>query len=109
MYLPFRLRRSRGTAEGRGILAEVERDTVEPGADPHDLAGRAQLVELGRAIPRNAPRQPLVLPKRNGKGVALKRDKRLAQGRATVDALPAGEEAAESSLLRRLHFAAQGS
>ena len=42
-------RRARGRAEQRGVLAEVERDAVEPGADPDDLAGRAELVEPRRA------------------------------------------------------------
>src|SRR5204862_8308683 len=98
-----------GTAGSRRSLAEVERYTVEPGADPHDLAGRTQLVELGRAVARDAPGQHLVLPQRHRQGEALQRDERLPQGGTTVDALPAGEKAAERGLLRRLDLAAQRS
>src|SRR5438874_3013318 len=47
------------------VVAEVDGDAVEAGADPDDLAGRAELVELRRRVAGNAPRQYLRPPKRH--------------------------------------------
>ena len=58
-------------------------------------------------VARDATRQELGLPERHRQRQRLERDERLAQRRAPVDALPAGEEAAERSLLGRLDFAPQ--
>ena len=88
-----------------GVLAEEERDAVEPGADPDDLAGRAELVELLRPVARDAARQHLGLPERDRQRERLQRDERLAQRRAAVDPVPARQEAAERRLLDRLDLA----
>ena len=64
--------------EHRRVLSEIDRDAVEPGPDPDDLAGRAELVELGRLIPGNAPRQDIGLPERDRQRKRLQRDQGLA-------------------------------
>ena len=95
--------------EGGSVLAEVDRHAVEPGADPDELTGRAQLIELGRLVVRNAPRQHLALPERDRKRQRLERDERLAQARAPVDPVPARQEPAERRLLRGLDLLAKRS
>src|SRR5207253_10383577 len=72
-------------------------------------ARRTQLVELLRPVSRDAARQHLRLPQRNGQREPLQRDERLAQRRAPVDSLPVRQEEPECSLLGRLDFAAQRS
>ena len=65
--LPVGRRRRRGRAERRRVLAEEDRDAVEAGADPDDLAGRAQLVEVRGLVVGDAARQHLRLPQRHGR------------------------------------------
>src|SRR5581483_9768060 len=101
----LRSRRGGGLPEHGRVLAEEDGDAVEAGTDPNELAGCAQLVELFRAVAGDAARQHLRLPERDWQGQALQRDERLAQRRAAVDAVPARQEAAERSLLRRLDLA----
>ena len=97
----------RRPAEQRRVLAEEDRDAVEPGADPDELAGRAELVELLGPVAGHAARQHLRLPERHRQREPLQRDERLAQRRAPVDAVPARQEAAERRLLDRLDLAPQ--
>src|SRR5204863_8040143 len=94
-------------SEHWGVLAEVDRDPVETGADPDDLAGRAELVELPGVVARHAPRQQLRLPEGAGKRQPLQRHERLTKRRAPVDPLPVREEAAEGGLLGGLDLLAQ--
>jgi hypothetical protein len=103
-----RCRRGR-TPEHPGVLAEEERDAIESRADPHELARRTELVELEGRVRRDAPREHLALPERDGQREALERDQRLAQGRAPVDSVPARQEAAERRLLGGLHLLAESS
>ena len=99
-------RRRRGrSAERRRVLAEEERDAVGAGADPGDLAARAQRVEMLGAVAGNAPRQHLRLPERSRQRERLQRHERLAQRRAAVDAVPAGQEPRERGGLDRLDLA----
>ena len=93
---------------GRRVVAEEERDAVEPGPDPDDLAGRAERVERGRLVAGHAARQDLGLPERDRQRAApgAARAPRAACARA-VDAVPAGQEAAERRLLGGLDLAAQ--
>src|SRR5262249_26839833 len=88
--------------------AEEHRYAVEARAEPHDLAGRAQLVEHLRPVPGDTPRQQLRLPQRDWERQRLQRHEGLTQRRAAIDSVPAGHEAAERALLRRLDCAAQG-
>ena len=94
-------------AERGGVLAEVERDAVEPGADPHDLAGRAERVELLRPVAGDAPGQQVALPEAERQRQRLQRHERLAQRRAPADALPRGKEARERRRLDRLDLSAK--
>src|SRR5439155_25904438 len=89
--------------------AEIDRDSVEPRADPNDLAGGAERVELLRPIAGHATRQHLGLPERDRQREPLQRYQRLAQRRTPVDPLPARQEAAECRLLGRLDLAPQRS
>ena len=107
VYPAFGRRRAGGTAEHGGVLAEEQRDAVEPGSDPHDLAGRAELVELFGAIAGDAPRQHLALPERDRQRERLERDQRLAESRPPVDPMPARQEAAHRRLLDGLDLAAE--
>ena len=103
-------RRQRARAAQRGrVLAEIERHPLEPRADPDDLAGRAELVELRGLVAGHAARQDVRFPERRGEREPLERDERLAQRRAAVDALPRGKEACERGLPGRLHLAAKTS
>src|SRR5207245_6142229 len=101
--------RGGGRAERGGILAEEDRDAVEAGADPDDLARGTELVELRGLIVRHAARQHLRLPERDGKRKSLQRHERFAQRRAAVDPVPGGKEASERFLFCRLHFAPERS
>ena len=94
-------------AEHRRILAEVDGDTVEAGADPDDLARGAELVELGRSVPGHPPRQHLGFPERDRQRQCLQRHKRFAQRGPPVDPVPTRQKAAEGGLLRRLDFLPQ--
>ena len=110
---------ARGRAEHRGVLAEVERHPAgappeRARADPHDLAGRAQLVHPRGRVGADAARQHVALPHLGREREALQRHERLAQavdagaaGRMAVDALPAREEARERALVGRLDLLAQ--
>ncbi len=102
-----RARRTCDLAEHGGVLAEVEGDAVEAGADPDDLAARAERVEVLGPVAGHAPRQQLGLPQRDGQRQRLQRDERLAQRRAAVDPVPRRQEARERLLLDRLDLAAQ--
>src|SRR5581483_6238555 len=105
--LALRRRRRRDAAERGRVLAEVERDAVGAGADPDDLAGRAERVELLGPVAGDAPRQHLRLPERRREGERLERDEGLAQARAPADPVPAGEEPRERPLLHRLDLLPQ--
>ena len=109
MHLAFRALRSLRLPEHGRVLPEEDGDAVEAGADPDELPGRAELVELRRRIVGNPPRQHLGLPERDRQGQPLKRDERLAQARAPVDSVPAREEAGEGDLLDGLDLLAKGS
>ena len=103
-------RRSRRRAtEHACVLAEEERDAIETGTDPDELARRAKLVELQRLVVRHAPRQHLGLPELHRQREPLERDERLAKGRAAVDPVPARQEAPERRLLGGLDFLAERS
>ena len=113
----FALRRRR--AGEPDVLAEVESDLAVvapegPGADPDQLAARAELVEPGRAVGAESPGQHVALPGLRRQRDALQRDQRLAQaigpgaGAAVgVDVLPARQEAGELALVGRLDLLAQ--
>ena len=105
--LALRRRRAADAPEHRRVLAEIECDAVDPGADPDDLAGGAQLVELLGPVARDAAREHLGLPQRDRKRKRLERDERLAQRRPPVDPVPARQEAADRRLLDRLDLLAQ--
>ncbi len=105
--LAFRKRRPHGRAEHSGILTEEERDPVEAGTDPDDLAGGAEPVEPGRLVAGHAPRQHLGLPQRHRQRERLQGHERLVQGGAPVDSVPHREEAPESGPLGGLDLAAQ--
>ena len=93
--------------EQRSVFAKEERHAVEPGADPDELAGRAQLVELlGPVVPDTAG-QHFGLPQPDGKRQSLQGHQRFAQRSAAVDPVPAGQEAPERRLLGRLDLAPQ--
>ena len=103
----FRRRRARRLPEERRVVAEVDGDAVEPGADPDELAGGAEPVEPCGLVARDASRQHLALPQRHREGETLERDERLAQAGATADPVPGRQEAAEGGLLGRLDLAAE--
>ena len=112
------------TAGGRGqyreVLTEVERDPpgVPPeraGADPHDLAARAQLVHPRRRVRADAARaaRRAPTPRPGARAPAAGRASRAA-GRCrrptaglAVDALPGGQEAGERALVGGLDLLAQ--
>src|SRR5262249_51160761 len=103
----------------RRVLAEVEGDparraTKRAGADPDDLARRAELVEPGGGVGAAPAWQHVALPRVWRQRHALERDQDLAEaidagaaGRRAVDALPLGLEAGERALLDRLDLAPQ--
>ena len=102
----FTLGSSRGgwTAERGRVLAEEDGDPVEPGADPHDFAGCAELVELPRVESGNPAWQYVRLPERDRQRQSLQRHERLTQRGAAIDAMPVRQEAAERRLLCRFDF-----
>ena len=65
MRLPVGRRRGAGTAEHRRVVAEVDGDAVEAGADPDDLARGAERVELLGPVAGDAARQHVRLPQRD--------------------------------------------
>ena len=107
MLRPHRRGRGGRPPEQHRVVAEEHRDAVEPRTHPHELAGRAQLVELLRPVVGHAPLQHLRLPQRHRQRQRLQRDERLAQRRAPVDPVPARQEAPERGLLGRLDLAAK--
>ena len=107
MRLALRRRQRARRPEHRSVLAEVDRHPLEPGADPDDLARRAELVELRGLVVRHAPRQDVRLPQGRRERQALERDERLAQRCAAVDALPGGKEPGQRLAARRLDLPAQ--
>ncbi len=108
MHIAFGALRSLRLAEHGRVLPEEDGDAVETGADPHELPGRAELVELRRRIVGNPPRQHLGLPQCDRQRQPLEGDERLAQACAPVDSVPAGEEPGKGDLLDRLHLLAKG-
>src|SRR5207247_3210335 len=98
----------REPSQDGSVLAKVDRHAVEPCTGPHELSGRAQLIELSRLVVRHAPWQHFALPERNGKRKRLERDERLAQARAPVDPVPARQEPPQRRLLRGLDLLAKG-
>ena len=107
MRLALGSRRRRRSPEQRRVVAEEDRDPIEPRSDPDELARGAELVELLGPIFGHAPRQQLRLPERDGQRERLQRNERFAERRTTVDPVPAREEAAERCLLHRLDLAAK--
>ena len=99
--------RGRELPQNRCVLAEVDRHAVEPGPDPDELTCRAQLVELGGLVVGHAPRENLALPEQNGKRQRLERNERVAEARAPVDPVPAGQEPPEGRRLRGLDLLAK--
>ena len=61
-------------AEHGRVLAEVDGHPVEAGADPDDLAGGAELVELLGPVVRYASREDIRLQKRDRKRESLQRN-----------------------------------
>src|SRR3954453_6718459 len=108
------LRVRRGWTGQPHVLAEVERDLAAAaaqgtGADPDDLAPGAELVEPGRAVGAEAPREHVTLPDLRRERDSLERDESLTQpvgsrpGRPEgVDVLPVGQEPRKLSGLDRL-------
>ena len=107
MLRAFRPRRGARPAEHGGVLAEEDGDSIESGAGPHELARRAQLVELLGPVVGHAARQYLALPQRHRQRQCLQRNQRLAQRRTPVDPVPTREEPPERRLLGRLDLAPQ--
>src|SRR5215203_3063032 len=113
------LRVPRGRTGEPDVLAEVEGDlaviaTERPGADPDELATRAELVQPGRAVFAQAARQDVALPGLGSQGDALQGDKGLAHPVRTgtgppvgIDVLPARQEAGQLALVGRLDLVAQ--
>src|SRR5205823_729116 len=89
------------------VLAEIDGNAIEAGADPHDLAGRAELVQLRSGVAGHAARQHLGLPERDRQRQRLQRHERLAQRRPAVDPMPARQEASQRGLLGGLDFLPQ--
>ena len=82
-----------------------------PAADPHDLAGRTELVEQARRVSRHASRKHVALEDRCGKGHALELRHGLDQASETAgrraNPVPRGQEAREHVALDRLDLAAE--
>ena len=94
------------TERGR-ILAEVDGDPIEPGADPDDLAARAERVELLGTVVGHPARQELGLPQSDGEREGLKRHESFAQRGSAVDPVPRGQETREGSGLDGLDLPAK--
>ena len=65
--------RARRRAEQRRVLAEEDGDPVEAGADPDELARRAECVELLRPVAPDPRAEHLGFPERDGQRQALQR------------------------------------
>ena len=116
---PLELHVRRRRPREADVLAEVEGDAavVAPagaGADPDDLAAGAELVEPGRRVGAEPPRQHVLLPDLRRQHHALQRHQRLAQpvgagagGAVGVDVLPVGQEAGEALARGGFDLAAQ--
>ena len=89
------------------VVAEVQRDAIEPGTDPDDLTRRAQDVQVARAEAGYAAWKDVALPQSRGQSHPLQRNERLAQALAASDPVPRGKKAAERRLLRGLDLTAQ--
>ena len=107
MSLAFRLLGTGRLAKHRRVLTEEDGDPIEAGADPDQLARGTQLVELTRRVAGHPAWKHVALPELDRERQALQRNKRLAEGCASVDAVPARQETAESRLLGGLDLAAQ--
>ncbi len=103
--IAFRSGFGRGRAEKRRIVAEVQGDAIEPGADPDDLARGAQHVQIGRPERGHASREHVALPERRGERHALQRNERFPESLPAPDPVPRGEEAPEVDLVRGLDLA----
>ena len=77
------------------------------GADPDDLAGRGQRIQMLGPEPTHTPRQDLGLPQRNRQRQRLQRNERFAKRSAPADAVPRRSEARERLLLDGLHLASK--
>ncbi len=114
-----RLAAARRRPEQVDVLAEVQRHLAgaapeRAGADPHDLAGRAQLVQPAGRVGAGAAREHVLLPHVDRQRHALERHQHVAQPvdpgagrRVAVHALPARHEARERALVGRLDLLAQ--
>src|SRR6202020_1355678 len=111
-------RRARRRPDQRRVLAEVQRDAPRAakraGADPDELAARAEAVEPRRRIGAEAAWEYVALPHLDGQREALQRHERLAQAvnagagaRVAVDALPRRQEGRQRALVGRLDFLTQ--
>ena len=105
--LPLRARRSGHLAERGGVLAEVDGHAVGPSTHPHDLAARAERVELLGPVSRDAARQKLGLPQGHGKRQSLQGYQSFAKRSPAIDAVPRGQEARQRRLLDRLDLLAE--
>ena len=112
-------RSARRRADRGGVLPEVQRHapgaSERAGANPHQLAARAQTVQPRLRVGARAAWQHVALPDPDGKREALQRNEHLAQAvdagaRAgvAVDALPGGQERRQAALVDRLDLLAQG-
>ncbi len=102
-------------ADLRGSTGRPGRNSAQrTGADPHDLARSAQLIDPRRRIRADASREDVALPHLGRHGQPLERHQHLAQAvdpgagrRMAVDALPGGEEARQRAVVDRLYLLAQ--
>ena len=116
---PLQLRVGGRRAGEADVLAEVEGDAAVvaaagAGADPDHLAAGAELVEPGRRVGAETPRQHVLLPDLRRQRDALQGHQRLAQavgagagGAVGVDVLPARQEAGEAIARGGLDLAPQ--
>src|SRR5688572_18068806 len=100
----------------REVIGEVDRNPAVAiaqwlEADPDDLAGRAERVEIGWLVVLDARREDLALENRRGHGEALQRfddfENRVESMPASHDALPVREEPRQHGLIDWLRFLAQ--
>ena len=89
------------------VVAEVQRNAIEPGTDPDDLTRRAQDVQVARAEAGYTAWKDVALPQSRGQSHPLQRNERLAQALSASDPVPRGKKAAERCLLRGLDLTAQ--
>ena len=102
--------------DGSELVGKIETDpavarTDRAAADPHDITGRAQLIELGWAIAAKAGRQELAFQCRRNQCRTLQLRKRFDQIIETAafsgDAVPRLDEAGIRLWLDRLDLSAQ--